>query len=51
MFYKRVGDEVSMNCGAPSNSDTEWKFDDVLIFKLNGAKRRGISVFLLSIQK
>uniref|UniRef100_A0A8C1IJY9 CD4-2 molecule, tandem duplicate 2 n=1 Tax=Cyprinus carpio TaxID=7962 RepID=A0A8C1IJY9_CYPCA len=37
---------VSMNCGAPSNSDTEWKFDNVLIFNVKGktgAKLKGIS--------
>uniref|UniRef100_A0A8C1Q695 CD4-2 molecule, tandem duplicate 2 n=1 Tax=Cyprinus carpio TaxID=7962 RepID=A0A8C1Q695_CYPCA len=50
VFYKRVGDEVSMNCGAPSNSDTEWKFDNVLIFNVKGktgAKLKGPSHIVL----
>uniref|UniRef100_A0A8C2IW86 CD4-2 molecule, tandem duplicate 2 n=1 Tax=Cyprinus carpio TaxID=7962 RepID=A0A8C2IW86_CYPCA len=44
------GDEVSMNCGAPSNSDTEWKFDNVLIFNVKGktgAKLKGPSHIVL----
>lgn len=46
MFYKRVGDEVSMKCGVDSNSDIDWKFNDESIFSIkgkSGTKRKGIS--------
>ncbi len=46
MFYKRVGDEVSMKCGVDSNSDIEWKFKGELIVTIDGrrgTKQKGIS--------
>ncbi|KAL0172371.1 hypothetical protein M9458_032682, partial [Cirrhinus mrigala] len=36
VFYKRVGDEVSLKCGVDSNSNIEWKFNDELIVGING---------------
>uniref|UniRef100_A0A671NBC0 Tyrosine-protein kinase-like otk n=1 Tax=Sinocyclocheilus anshuiensis TaxID=1608454 RepID=A0A671NBC0_9TELE len=46
LFYKQVGDEVSMNCGLNTNSDIEWKFNDILIFNIkikSGTKLKGSS--------
>lgn len=46
MFYKRVGEEVSMDCGVGSKSDVDWKFNGDLILGINGksgTKRIGIS--------
>ncbi|XP_042596534.1 tyrosine-protein kinase-like otk isoform X2 [Cyprinus carpio] len=46
VFYKRVGDEVSMKCGVDSNSDIDWKFNDESIFSIkgkSGTKRKGSS--------
>ncbi len=46
VFYKKLGEEVSMSCGVDSNSDIEWKFNGVLILSIRGQsgnKRKGIS--------
>ncbi len=36
MFYKKLGEEVSMYCGVGSNSDIEWKFNGELILDIRG---------------
>uniref|UniRef100_A0A8C1IWK9 Ig-like domain-containing protein n=1 Tax=Cyprinus carpio TaxID=7962 RepID=A0A8C1IWK9_CYPCA len=46
VFYKRVGDEVSMKCGVDSNSDIDWKFNGESIFSItgkSGTRRKGSS--------
>ncbi|XP_059423619.1 neuronal cell adhesion molecule-like [Carassius carassius] len=46
VFYKRVGDDVSMKCGVNSNSDMDWTFNGELILSINGkrgTKRKGTS--------
>ncbi|XP_050986667.1 hemicentin-2 isoform X2 [Labeo rohita] len=46
VFYKRVGDDVSMDCGVPPNSDIDWKFNNELILGIkgrSGTRRMGSS--------
>uniref|UniRef100_A0A671T279 Tyrosine-protein kinase-like otk n=1 Tax=Sinocyclocheilus anshuiensis TaxID=1608454 RepID=A0A671T279_9TELE len=50
VFYKQVGDEVSMKCGVDSNSNIEWKFNGVLILTIDGrrgTRRKGPSHIVL----
>ncbi|XP_016379642.1 tyrosine-protein kinase-like otk [Sinocyclocheilus rhinocerous] len=50
VFYKQVGDEVSMKCGVDSNSNIEWKFNGVLILTIDGKsgnRRKGLSHIVL----
>ncbi|KAL1259324.1 hypothetical protein QQF64_009901 [Cirrhinus molitorella] len=46
VFYKRVGDEVSMKCGVGLNSNIDWEFNGELILGINGktgTRRKGYS--------
>nr|BAO71687.1 CD4-like molecule transcript [Carassius langsdorfii] len=46
VFYKRVGEDVSMKCGVDPNSDIEWTFNGLLILSIkgkSGMRRRGTS--------
>ncbi|XP_026140314.1 tyrosine-protein kinase-like otk [Carassius auratus] len=46
VFYKRVGEDVSMKCGVDSNSDIEWTFNGLLILSIkgkSGMRRKGTS--------
>eukprot|EP00067_Danio_rerio_P042734 XP_021328637.1 hemicentin-2 isoform X3 [Danio rerio] len=44
LLYQGVGKEVSLQCGASSNSDIEWRLNNILLISIrgkSGLKRKG----------